>query len=89
MHQRSAQYQHKVCHYLCGDKGRGGPRQTLIKCDKGGGRSKIGVRPVTYFLNGPKELLYCSLTLSIPIQTHFSSWGTVSKLGLGLPVEIV
>ena len=25
----------------------------MTKCDKGGGGSKIGGRPVTYFLNGP------------------------------------
>ena len=31
----------------------GGSRQTVTKCDKGGGGSKIGGRPVTFFLNGP------------------------------------
>ena len=34
-------------------RGEGGSRQTVTKCDKGGGGSKIGGRPVTYFLNGP------------------------------------
>ena len=34
-------------------RGGGGSRQTVTKCDKGGGGSKIGGRPVTYFLNGP------------------------------------
>ena len=30
----------------------GGSRQTVTKCDKGGGGSKISGRPVTFFLNG-------------------------------------
>ena len=35
-------------------RGGGGSRQTVTKSDKGGeGGSKIGGRPVTYFLNGP------------------------------------
>ena len=54
MHQRQANYQLRVCHYLGGDKGGDrGSRQTVTKCDKGG--SKIGGRPVTYFLNGPYD----------------------------------
>ena len=43
----------KVCHYLGGDKGGGGSRQTVTNGDKGGGGSKIGIFTVTYFLNGP------------------------------------
>ena len=27
----------KICHYLRGDKGKGGSRQTVTKCDKGEG----------------------------------------------------
>ena len=53
MRSRSAPYNLKVCYYLSGDKGGGESRQTVTKCDKGGGGSKIGVRLVTYFLNGP------------------------------------
>ena len=53
LHQRSAYYQLKVCHYFGGDKGGGGSRQTVTKCDKGAGGLKIGGSPVTYFLNGP------------------------------------
>ena len=35
-------------------RGGRGSRQKVTKCDKGGrGGSKIGGRPVTYFLNGP------------------------------------
>ena len=49
LNQMSARYQLKVCHYL----GGGGSRQTVTKCDKGRRGSKIGGRPVTYFLNGP------------------------------------
>ena len=43
----------KVCHYLGGDNGGGGSRQTVINGDRGGGGSKIGIFTVTYFLNGP------------------------------------
>ena len=42
-----------VCHYLGGDKGAGGSRQTVTNGDKGGGGVKIGIFTVTYFLNGP------------------------------------
>ena len=53
MHQRSAQYQHRFCHYFGGDKGGRGSRQMAIKCNKGEGESKIGGSLVTYFLNDP------------------------------------
>ena len=43
----------KVCHYLGGDKGGGGSRQTVTSGDKGGGGPKVGIFTVTYFLNGP------------------------------------
>ena len=43
LHQRSAYYQLKVCHYFGGDKGGGGSRQTVTKCDKGGGGRKLVV----------------------------------------------
>ena len=33
----------------------GGSRQMVTKCEKGEGVSKIGGRPVPYFLNGPNE----------------------------------
>ena len=45
----------KVCHYLGGDKGERGSRQTVTNGDKGGGGPKIGIFTVTYFLNGPKQ----------------------------------
>ena len=32
----------KVCHYLGGDKGEGGPRQTVTNGDEGGGGQKLG-----------------------------------------------
>ena len=44
---------HKVCHYLGGDKGGGGSRQTVTNGDKREVVSKIGIVTVTYFLNGP------------------------------------
>ena len=53
LHQRSANYQLKVGHYLGGDKRGGGSMQTMTKSDEGGGGSKIDVRQMTYFLNGP------------------------------------
>ena len=43
----------KVCHYLGGDKGGRGSRQTVTNGDKGEGGLKIGILTVTYFLNGP------------------------------------
>ena len=43
----------KVFHYLGGDKGGGGSRQTVTNGDKGGRGPKIGIFTVTYFLNGP------------------------------------
>ena len=46
-----------------GDKGGGRSRQTVTKCDKGEGGSKIGGRQVTYFLNGPLRLIPESLNL--------------------------
>ena len=49
----SANHQLKVCNQLGGDKGGEGSRQTVTKCAKGGLGSKIGGRPMTYFLNGP------------------------------------
>ena len=42
----------KVCHYLSGDKGGGGSRQTVPKGDKGEGVSRVGIFTVTYFLTG-------------------------------------
>ena len=49
----------KVCHYLCGDKGGGGLRQTVTNGDKGGRGSKnwdfygdiLFEWPLTLFLN--------------------------------------
>ena len=29
------------CHFLGCEKGRGGPRQTMTKCDKGGGQKSL------------------------------------------------
>ena len=42
----------KVCHYLCGDKGGRGQGKKWQSVTRGRG-SKIGGRPVTFFLNGP------------------------------------
>ena len=42
----------KVCHYLGGDKGEG-VKANGEKVWQGERGSKIGGRPVTYFLNGP------------------------------------
>ena len=39
----SANFGQKVCHYLGGDKGGGGSRQTVTKSDKGGGGQKLVV----------------------------------------------
>ena len=64
MHKRPAHYQLKECHYLGGDKGGGGSRQTVPKCDKGEGGSKIGFRPVTHFLNVPLCLPICGPSFS-------------------------
>ena len=43
----------KVCHYLRGDKGGGGSRQTVTKCGSRGEGVKNGDFTVTYFLNAP------------------------------------
>ena len=42
----------KGCHYLGGDKGGWRSGQTMTKCEKGERGLKIGVGPVTHFLNG-------------------------------------
>ena len=52
-------FQFRVCHYLGDDKGRGGSRQTVTKCDKGERGSKIDGRPVTYVFSGPLQSKKC------------------------------
>ena len=56
----SATFGSKSFHYLGGDKGEGGSRQTGTNGDKWGGGSKIGIFTVTYFLNAPLANCFCA-----------------------------
>ena len=58
-----------------GDKGEGRSEQTVTKCDKGEeGGSKIGGRPVTYFLNGPYKTIAEKIIKNLQIYN-----GSISK----------